>query len=212
MKEKKGFIVLIAVMVTTIILTVGMGVLNLALREFVLANVGRDSVKAFYSADTGVECAFNYDIRSSTNPATPYFATPFASPTPDPVTGVITSDPAVGAQVECNGQQFNTGPAFVSSRQCPDSNGVQRACKVSSLKRSNDAAEADISKYALCLNKADIVGGSCTGACATMEVRKLVINPALGTQQTQIIADGINDCDGDRKVERSLVLTWGAAN
>jgi len=206
-KNNKGFIVLIAVMVTTIILTVGIGVLNLALREFILANVGRDSVKAFYAADTGVDCAFNYDILSADEPAKPYFASPL------PIfseSGSGYNNPGEGdnekTNIECNKQDLNVAGVYNTSSMCNDSDGVPRSCKITTLARNSDFT--DIPKSALCLES--LVSGSCVGACVTIQVKKIQLTN--DTQETQIIANGISDCQGERSVERSLLLTWGANN
>jgi hypothetical protein len=201
-RSHKGFVVLIAVMVTTIILTMGIGVLNLALREFILANVGRDSVKAFYAADTGIDCVFSHDV-SAAIATEPNFASPL---------GTLT-DPTGGDSVLCNNQQLNTGSDgtvaaitdFVEETTCPDGAGVLQACSITKLSRDNNPTETDNAKRALCLGGTD-GDGRCVGACVTMEVRKIATG--ADTQRTELLANGISDCQGPRPVERSLILTW----
>ena len=202
LKKNKGFIVLIAVMVTTIILTIGMGVLNLALREFILANMGRDSVKAFYAADTGVDCAFNYDVLSAQegHADEPYFASPLPG---------VTNPPS-GSKIICNKQTLFTGPAYrtVPPVTCTDSNGVQHqdGCIITTLSRM--IPNGPLATSALCI--ATSISGACVGPCVAIQVKKIKLTDE--TQETQIIANGISDCQSERSVERSLVLTWGATN
>ena len=56
-----GFSILFAVLVSSIVLAIGASLANKAAREIVFATSGRESQKAFYSADTGFECAFYLD-------------------------------------------------------------------------------------------------------------------------------------------------------
>lgn len=69
MKTKKGFTVLYAVLVSSLILSLGMGIVAITLKEVQLSGSGRDSQFAFYAADSGAECAFYWDLKGN------YFAT-----------------------------------------------------------------------------------------------------------------------------------------
>src|SRR3989344_266011 len=60
-KYRKGFALLIAVVVSTIILTIGLSIVNTALKEIVLASTVRNSSTSFYIADSGAECALYWD-------------------------------------------------------------------------------------------------------------------------------------------------------
>ena len=61
-KEKKGFTLLFAVIVSTLVLAVGGSIINIALKQLVLSGTGRESQYAFYAANTGIECALYWDI------------------------------------------------------------------------------------------------------------------------------------------------------
>lgn len=61
LKNKNGYTLLFAVIVSSIVLSVGISILNISRKEFKLAVASRDSVSAFYAADTGFECALNQD-------------------------------------------------------------------------------------------------------------------------------------------------------
>ncbi len=60
-KSDGGFVLLIAVITSAIVLAMGFSILNITLKEFQLANVSRDSEFAFYAADAGIECATYWD-------------------------------------------------------------------------------------------------------------------------------------------------------
>ncbi len=82
---KKGFTLILACLVTSIILSVALGIYNIILREIEFSGIGRESQIAFHSADSGVECAMYWDIKK----------------------GLISST-TVNA-IECMSQNFNVG-------------------------------------------------------------------------------------------------------
>jgi Tfp pilus assembly protein PilX len=79
-KNKKGFTLLFAVLVSTLVLAVGSSVISMALRQIVLSGVGRDSQFAFYASNTGIECALYWDLNGGVT-----FATSSQSSTPSNV-------------------------------------------------------------------------------------------------------------------------------
>lgn len=64
-KKQKGFVLLFAVLVSTLVLAVGISMISIALKQVVLSGSGRDSQYAFYVANTGAECATYWDLASS---------------------------------------------------------------------------------------------------------------------------------------------------
>ena len=67
---QKGYTLLFAVIVAVLVLSVATFIVSVARKQFLLSSAARDSLYAFYAADTGIECAINnYSIFStSTNP------------------------------------------------------------------------------------------------------------------------------------------------
>jgi hypothetical protein len=61
-KDEKGFTLLFAVIVSTLVLAVGGSIINIALKQVILSGTGRESQYAFYAANTGIECAYYLDI------------------------------------------------------------------------------------------------------------------------------------------------------
>jgi len=64
-KDKKGFILLVSVLISGLLLSIGVAILNSTIKELRLSSLGRDSQFAFYAADSGNECALFWDIRGS---------------------------------------------------------------------------------------------------------------------------------------------------
>ncbi len=60
---KNGFVLAFAVLISGILLSIGLGIFAITLKELILSSTGRESQFAFYAADSGGECALYWDIR-----------------------------------------------------------------------------------------------------------------------------------------------------
>jgi len=56
--HNSGFVLLYAVLVSGIILSVGLSLMNLITKQITLSSIGRNSQFAYYAADAGKRCAF----------------------------------------------------------------------------------------------------------------------------------------------------------
>lgn len=57
----KGFVTLFAILIATVVLLLTIGATNIAYKETLLSSSARESERAFFSADTGIECALYLD-------------------------------------------------------------------------------------------------------------------------------------------------------
>ncbi|MEI8269777.1 MAG: pilus assembly PilX N-terminal domain-containing protein [bacterium] len=74
--SNKGIALLFTIMLSTIFLTMALGVTNIASKELAFSSSAKDSNNAFYAAESGIECALYNDKSTSTfftatNPADP---------------------------------------------------------------------------------------------------------------------------------------------
>jgi Tfp pilus assembly protein PilE len=60
-QKNKGYTLLFAVMVSSLVLAVGISILNISKKEFLLSSSARESITAFYAADSALECAVYHD-------------------------------------------------------------------------------------------------------------------------------------------------------
>lgn len=60
---ERGFTLLLASLVSSVVLTLGISIFQIAYKQVILSSTGRDSQFAFYAADTGAECALYWDFR-----------------------------------------------------------------------------------------------------------------------------------------------------
>ena len=57
----RGFTLLIAVILSSVVLSVGLALLNVAYKQLLLSSSAKQSQYAFYAADSALECALYYD-------------------------------------------------------------------------------------------------------------------------------------------------------
>lgn len=63
-ESEQGFALLIAVLISSVVLAVGISMLNVTLKQYLFSGIGRESEVAFYAADAGMECALYWDASS----------------------------------------------------------------------------------------------------------------------------------------------------
>jgi hypothetical protein len=112
LRDQKGFTLLLAALVASIVLSLGSSIFLIAKKQVTLSSLGRDSQFAFYAADTGAECALYWDIRHSA-----FGATAPASATCDGIAmnQVVTSGTRDAAPYEITFQMdlfTNSSPGF----------------------------------------------------------------------------------------------------
>lgn len=89
----RGFTLLIAVILSSVVLTVGLALLDIAYKQVLLSSTAKQSQHAFYAADTALECALYYDQQQD----------------------AFNTNPNALTQLSCNGQTIN----FTSSGSAP---------------------------------------------------------------------------------------------
>ncbi len=63
--NSRGFTLLIAVLMGSILLAIGYAIYNILAKEIILSSSGRESQFAFYASDSGVECALYWDSKQN---------------------------------------------------------------------------------------------------------------------------------------------------
>lgn len=61
----RGFTLLIAILIATIAVTLGVSLLDISYKQVVLASTAKQSQHAFYAADSALECALYYDQQNN---------------------------------------------------------------------------------------------------------------------------------------------------
>lgn len=60
-KEQKGFAVLFAVLTSSLLVTIGISIYGISIKELTMSTSAKDSQTAFYAADSARECALYWD-------------------------------------------------------------------------------------------------------------------------------------------------------
>ncbi|HEY4515245.1 MAG TPA: pilus assembly PilX N-terminal domain-containing protein [Candidatus Paceibacterota bacterium] len=111
---RRGFALLISVIISTIILTIGLSIINTAIKEVILASTIRQSIVSLYAADSGIECALYWDnFRGN-----PTKQTVFSQTIP----------PQAQTTLECGGIVKTITPGDVTTVELVDTNKPADTC------------------------------------------------------------------------------------
>lgn len=119
-KSERGFILLLTVLITSIILAISLGIYSLTLKELVLSSFLKNSAHAFLAADRATECAIFWDRAPQSVSGVPYtiFATSTDWTDSSINWNIVGCDNGAGTFV-----RLNTLPTWVST-QIDYENGI----------------------------------------------------------------------------------------
>lgn len=113
MKKQKGFAMLFAVLVSSVLLSIGVSIFNLTVKELALSASGRESQFSFYAADTGAECALYWDFKGPSVLGGDVFAT--STSTLPPLSGQPDCVDSSGAPQYITNENHPTAPTSNSA-------------------------------------------------------------------------------------------------
>lgn len=67
-KKRRGFALLFSVLISSLLLTIGLSIFSIALKELAISTASRQSISAFYAADSGLEYALYRDTKKGNFP------------------------------------------------------------------------------------------------------------------------------------------------
>ncbi len=67
--RRGGYALMLSIVVSSVVLSIGLSLLNIVQKELILSGTGRDSQFAFYAADAGLECVLYWDIHEQAFPS-----------------------------------------------------------------------------------------------------------------------------------------------
>lgn len=129
----RGFTLLIAVILTSVLLAIGLALLDVAYKQVVLASTVKQSETAFYSADAALECALYWDQKRGAFS----YSTPLAS--------INCGSRAIAVTSSVNGSTRTS--SFTMT--CPDGTGTRAT--VVAYKTSAGATGLYASGYSSCI-------------------------------------------------------------
>lgn len=134
-KKSRGFTLLLAALVSSIVLALGASIFTLARKEVTLSSLGRDSQYAFYSADQAAECALYWDARYG------FFgtSTPAGVTAPNPMCDGQTLTDQNGADINLQRPSPASYPYTMTFKYGPRSAGVSY-CAMGYVLKTQDAS------------------------------------------------------------------------
>lgn len=191
--NKKGFTLLFAVLVSTLVVSIGATIISIALRQTILSGTSRESQFAFYAANTALDCAHYWDTIGA--PGTNNSSFVF----PAPIAGEIQTD---AVDITCSGINIKTG------RDSKDPGIIVTKPWEETLSPS----ENKTTFFLKITDKAKITGLPSYEYCAEATVKKvIIIGPSSNMIiETTIESKGYNTCDENnpRRVERGLIQQY----
>jgi len=141
----QGFVMLFAVTLSAILLSISLGVTNIAYKEIRLGTSARDTNDAFFAADTGIECALVNDKAGSATFVAPGAANvaclggniPLSGPAPT-WSFVITGLGSTGqscSRVTVNKDTVSQAPYVVTTLNAKGYNIGDASCTSTNLNR-----------------------------------------------------------------------------
>ena len=119
-QSKKGAVLLIAILMASVMLTVGWGVYQRTYKEIYFASFWKQTQRAFSGADIGLECALYRDLNP---PAIPVGAVYFATSTP-PAVPVVTDFWCGGGTVSSSLSSFASGIYVYATTTFPTGSSI----------------------------------------------------------------------------------------
>ncbi|MEN9921109.1 MAG: hypothetical protein RLZZ517_87 [Candidatus Parcubacteria bacterium] len=181
--KQKGFTLLFAVLVSTLVVSIGATIISIALRQTILSGTTRESQYAFYAANTILECAHYWDTTNKDLNGKLVF----------PVDGIaqITDTDIEAQDVTCADVNIITGSGNEIN------GGLARPM-------IEDGETGGFKFFLLIKDRANISGLLPYEYCAEAVIYKY---DNESTITTTIEAKGYNTCDENnpRRVERGLV-------
>ncbi len=186
--KEKGFLILIAVMVSMILLSIGLFIATISVREIALSSSVKDSQRAFEAADAATECAMYKMFKESGLPKSKL------------------QDHNIQNAIKCNGYIFDWFDSVIERIENNDGTSYEVAKHIYyiSFGKPTDANDDNL------INKQEIDNKGDHWTIKKYPYVKLIINvPTSGTSNKTVIqAYGHNVYDGSVVVERALETKW----
>jgi len=103
--KNRGFTLLFAVLIASVLLSVTLAIFSQMYKSLSLSSASKESLAAFYAADSGIECVLYWDLKHE--PLTSFSDSIF--PNPNNPSGVVNTD------IKCNDQDFTAEWKVVDS-------------------------------------------------------------------------------------------------
>lgn len=201
-QSASGSVLLLALILTAILLSIGMGISEIAMKEIKLSSIGDESGAAFYAADGGAECALLWDIQRPYSLINGTFAT-----SSDSINfNLIPSQK--GKPIYCPSSTFD-----IATQGDPSSQGgpvpTNPPSPAWAIQLASDASYAyATTTFIVPIDSSNFLFGDQSQPCAVVAVGKKT-SLTTAVTYTTIESYGRSSCDTNpRRVERGLKVSY----
>jgi len=192
--KQKGFTLLFAVLVSTLVISISATITSIAMRQTILSGTSRESQYAYYAASTALECAHYWDKRGVMDQNKPSQVV-FPIPGENDGSSRINSENAEYANITCSGFDIiggNASEGIDEWETAPDTTTFYL--------KITDTVDIKDSEGNLLFPQS---------YCAEATVTKTELDED-GLSTVTIEAKGYNTCDENnpRRVERGLIQQY----
>lgn len=156
--KDSGFVLLFVVVLSSIILSIALGIADIAYKEFTFSTSAKNTNEAFFAADTGIECALYHD-QSGTNSA-------FGRPV------VIGSEPTCAGNI-IDIDDPETPPISSWTFRVLELGSSNKACAIVTVVKDSTAGTTEITSKGYNVGGDDI---NCTSTDINRLERELVVS------------------------------------
>ena len=187
-KEISGFAMLFAVLASSLLISIGISIFNISLKELQIATSEQASQSAYYAADSAEECALYWDIKQGAFPVCL-----------DAASGCDSSNPSAPGTVSTT-----TSPTIICN------NNLMNLSYFAEDVNQNDAGlvyQGNTLSYVYSTSTFFSYGVGPLYPNAGITIAKTLIPGINPTIQTTIIAEGLSSGEIGRRVERGISET-----
>ena len=183
--SQKGFTVIYAVLISSLLLSIGLGIYSISIRDFILASSASESQKAIFAADSGIECALYWDYQFEAFPTST----------------AITSD---------NEYTDNSTPAYCGQTRINDPATPSDTSGAWSVVKESDINAVPIIATTTFTARLGDSEDDNIAPCVTVTVTKTGANFEATFGATRVEARGYNTCitENPRRVERAIRVQY----
>ena len=208
--REKGAVLFIAITVSSLVLMIGIGMLNVMTKEMVLGSFSVKSREAFYAADSGVECAMHWDLVQIIDDKHPISAGTYSTST-FPI-GSNYSDrnspnKRIGADLFTAGK-FNP---FCAGQEADKVFDAYLQSMFGIAEPSSDSGGITTTQFVFFpRTPTDLNNPDNTQPCTLVTVEKKVVAGPPDKIQTKIYSEGFSSCNENdpRRVSRGVLVQY----
>lgn len=206
--REKGFVIMIALITSTIVLSIAIGVLSISLKDFIFSGYTLSSTQAIFAADAGIDCALYYTYNGGSGGGLFLVPDGREGDPPMPIRPADTKIKCAGDEVDYTDINTNPKPVEIELGR----SGKKSFYKTTFKLKTNLCAEITVTNYVDDNGTYNVYDSN--GSLTTDKSEDDTAWTVIESKGWSSVDRGTNDrCNQDlsRRTERSLELTFGKA-